>query len=143
MKKDDLRAENRPERVPIHKQKFLSAPQKPGYKRRYVNEVPGAIEAYKRAGWTIATDVELDDTHDGFSHVESQLGSVPRRVVNRGATARAATAVLMEIPEEYWLKDQRDKQKSIDEKEKRFDESGLLRANGMYGSVSRSFETKF
>lgn len=117
------------ERVPISKQKMLTAGQRPGYVRRYVNDLPGRIDMFKKAGWIIVSD-ENNSTYDGQAHVESQMGSLTKRVVNRGPNADCRYAVLMEIPEEYYNADKAEQQKLIDEKETSFDRNGVLKAAG-------------
>jgi hypothetical protein len=136
MKKDDKRANKRPERVPLHKQKICTAEAREGYKRRMVIDKPGRIDAFLRAGWTIA-DGDIETTHDGLAHVEGQLGSKVRRVVNRDPNAEAKHAVLMEIPIEWYEADKAEQQKLIDEQESAFDQSGEHRKSGMYGNMSR------
>lgn len=140
MKKDDERAGNRVERVPLHKQKLFTAEQRPGYKRRWVNEGIGVVDAFLRAGWTLVQGDDLSSTHDGLSHVESNMGSVMRRVVNKDPRASIRTAVLMEIPIEWFEAAKKEQQQLIDESEAAFDANGVHRQTNMYGSMSRSYE---
>lgn len=106
------KAQNRPVRVPIHKQKSLSFEEKPGFKRRLVNETFGRVEAFERAGWVPVVG-HTANTGDHKAGDASQMGSVVRTVVNRGYDAPCKTAVLMEIPEEYYNEDQMDKERSV------------------------------
>lgn len=113
MKKDNARADNRPERIPVYRQRAFQGEQREGYVRRWVADLPGRIDMFKAAGWTM---VEGDSatTHDGLAQVETQLGSVVSRVVNKQANADYQNQYLMEIPEEWYAADQADKQKNID-----------------------------
>lgn len=141
MKKDDERAQSRPERVPLHKQKLFHSEARPGFERRWVNDLPGRIEKFKLAGWTLVVG-EVDATHDSLAQVESQLGSNVRRVVNKGTDAPARHAVLMEIPTEWYLQDKAEQLKLIDEQEEVFDRHGVHKSSGMYGSMKRHNATK-
>ena len=136
MKSDDERAKSRPERVPLHKQRLFEGQTRPGYVRRFVNDSPGRIDSFILAGWTIVSG-DSAVTHDGLSHVESQLGSGIHRVVNKGINAESRVAYLMEIPEELYNEDQMAKQLKIDKTEEAFDQEGILRAAQMYGRVTR------
>lgn len=141
MKRDDERAESRPERVPLYKQQTFTAQQKSGYLRRWVNDLPGRIDSFKKAGWTLVVD-DLEKTHDGLAQVESQLGSGVRRVVNKTLDAPCRYSVLMEIPTEWYEADKKEQQKLIDDKEAAFDQSGIHKSTGMYGSMRRENGTK-
>lgn len=141
MKRDDKRANKRPERVPLHKQKICVADNREGYMRRMVLDKPGRIDAFIKAGWTLV-DGDIETTHDGLAHIEGQLGSKIRRVVNRDPKAEAKHAVLMEIPIEWYEQDKLEQQKLIDEQEAAFDQSGEHRKSGMYGSMRRDDGSK-
>lgn len=136
MKKDDERANSRPERVPLHKQKAFTANSRPGYTRRWVNDQMGRIDMFLQAGWTLVVG-NTEETHEGLAQVESQLGSKVRRVVNKDPNADSRHAVLMEIPTEWYEKDRQEQQKLIDEKEAAFDAHGLHKSTGMYGKLER------
>ena len=143
MTKKAKKAKKRPERVPLSKQKSFTAVQREGYTRRYVNDLPGRIEAFKRAGWTIVEDVDGNiKTHDGLAQVEGQYGTQVRRVVNRGSDAPCRHSVLMEIPTEWYEEDKKEQQKLIDEKEATFDHAGVHAQQNMYGGMQRKNATK-
>lgn len=135
MRRDDSRAKQRPERIPLAKQRIIGFDQRDGYVRRFVNDVPGRIASFIRAGWTIVSE-NGDKSHDGLAHVETQLGSAVQRVVNKGINAEARVAILMEIPKDLFDEDQAAKQDAIDKKEASFDHEGLLKAAQMYGRVN-------
>lgn len=115
------RAIGRPKRVPLHAQRVLDVDNKdPNFEYRVVNELPGRIDKFLKAGWeTVSGDVSTSDA--GRVQDASQLGSVTRRVVNKSARADAQTAILMRIPKEYYDEDQLAKQRQVDEKEASFD----------------------
>ena len=126
-----------PERVSLRKQRVFSADRREGYTRRYVNDLPGRIQAFLLAGWALVADTKLEKTHDGLAQVESQLGSSIRRMVNKDPNAPCHYAYLMEIPTELYDEDQLEQQKEIDEKEAAFDPTGLHKKSGMYGTIDR------
>lgn len=99
----------RPERVPLHRQNILHADTRPGYVRRLVNDQDDRIERFKKAGWSPVEDEQVGDPHAGDA---SSLGSMTTKSVGAGMKA-----VLMEIPEEHYQEDQRDKQKRVNELE--------------------------
>lgn len=133
MKKDDERAKNRPERMPMHKQKILGYPERPGFTHYWANDVDVEIEAMKLAGWTPVIG-NNDLSHDGLVQVESTLGTVVRRVVNKNpALAHHRCNILMEIPTEWYKLDQEAQQDLIDEKEKNLTERGHHTKPGKYG----------
>ena len=143
MKEDKKRAKKRPDRVPLHKQQLFVAEERKGYKRRYVNDLPGRIDAFKQAGWTIVEDVTNSiKTHEGLAQVESTVGSQVRRVTNRDPNAPSRYSVLMEIPTEWYEADKKEQQKLIDEKEATFDQGGIHRKANMYGGIKRDDGTK-
>lgn len=133
----ESRAKNRPKRVPLHKQRVLEARPRPGFVRRWVNEELGAIEAYMAAGWK---PVEGDeDASDARVQNGSAVGSVVRRVVNRDPNASAKTAVLMEIPEDWYNEAQAEKQAEIDSKEESLDPRKRNQDGADYGSMKKSY----
>lgn len=123
----------RPKRVPLRKQKILDAKPRPGYVRRWVNDEFGRIAAFKAAGWTPVVGDE--DASERRAQDESKFGTAVIRVVNRGSTARANIAVLMEIPEELYEADQIAKQEELDRTEKALDPHGV----GIYGKLTKTY----
>ena len=111
------KAENRPVRKPLCRRRALEANGRPGFKRRWVNEEIGAIEAYQEAGYTLVLEQDVD-LSENLAQDANLSGSVTRRVVNKDPNASTKTAVLMEIPEEFYKEDQAEKQRKLDEEEK-------------------------
>ena len=133
------RTENRPKRKPLHRKRLLEAEKREGFVRRWVNEEIGAIEAYQEAGYTLVLDKNADAS-DKRAQEASQIGSVTRRVVNKNRDASAKTAVLMEIPEEYYKEDQAAKQLDLDELEVTFNPEEIKKRNPeLYGSVTKKY----
>jgi len=100
---NDLARSSLPKRIPIGKQKKLIAPQRPGFVRRFVNDVDNRIEQFKLAGYK---PVEGNFSTSEQSKDVSIMGSQIRRHVGRGVYA-----VLMEIQEDWYQEDQKAKLK--------------------------------
>lgn len=100
------RAEGRPNRVPLHRQNIIKAGTRAGYVRRLVNDVDDRIERFKLAGWSPVEGESIGDPHAADP---SSIGSASVKSVGGGTKA-----VLMEIPEEYYHADQKDKMKRVD-----------------------------
>lgn len=94
-------------RKPINSKSLLRAEQRPGFVRRYVNDVDARIQMFLDAGYEPVTG--QDNVNDYRAQDGSQLGSVVRKPVGGGITA-----VLMEIPEEFYREDQISKQADVD-----------------------------
>ncbi len=95
---------NRPDRQPLAKQNSLVYNTEKGFRYRVVNELPGAIEAYKLAGWEVVND-PLADISDDRAGKASQMGSVTRRIVNQDPNAPCRHGILMRKPEEWFNED--------------------------------------
>jgi hypothetical protein len=96
----------RPKRVPLHRQNIIHADTKAGFVRRMVNDTDDRIERFKKAGWTEVENAQIGDPHAGDP---SSLGSASVKSVGAGMKA-----ILMEIPEEFYQEDQKDKGKKVD-----------------------------
>lgn len=101
----------RPVRQPVSQRVVLSAPQKEGFTRRWVNDVKGRVKMFQEGGWAISE--EFGPTADDSRMAESSLGSVNTRYVGNDVTA-----VLMEIPDELYKEDQAAKAANIKAVEK-------------------------
>ena len=124
---------SRPKRTPINRSKILDSKPRPGFVRRLVNEEPGRIQAFLDAGWTFCDKDQ--NTSDKRVQDGSSLDSADRRVVNRGRDARANTAVLMEVPEEFYKEDFAEKQKENDRIEEMLDPRKSKIAGADYGEM--------
>lgn len=111
-------AAGRPKRVPLFDQRdMMTVPTKPGYVRRWVNDVGIRVERFKLAGWTIVDDAEVQVGELGVTDNNVALGSGARKHVGRTRTTDNTYAVLMEIPEEWYREDQAAKMAKVDETE--------------------------
>lgn len=125
------RATNRPKRTPIANRNILTASERPGYTRRWVNDTDSRIAEFKAAGYEVVYEEDAD-TSDARAQDATRGGSAVSKHVGSGTTA-----YLMEIPNEYYAEDQKAKQDAIDEKEKSFDPSGQIKEN-IYGYMNKS-----
>ena len=133
-------AENRPVRKPLHRRRILDAKPRPGFKRRWVNEDIGAVEAYKEAGYTLVLE-EGADTSENRAQDANNSGSVTRRVINKDPNASTKTAVLMEIPEEFYKEDQAAKQAALDKEELSWNPNEMKKRNPeIYGEMTQTLK---
>jgi hypothetical protein len=99
----------------------LARPDRPGFKRRFFNDVPGRIVRAKEAGWEI---------------VMKANGEPDTEVVGVAETGGALLAYLMETPEEFYNEDYKDQQAQIDDMERSFkrgaDNHGQVGQDGRY-----------
>lgn len=112
------KAANRPDRsqkkrTPIGTRNVLTAPERDGYKRRFVNDKDNSIQRYLDAGYTI---VENTSIGEDSANEASQLGSAARKPVGGGMNA-----VLMEIRKDWYQEDQDAKEARLKQ-----NEQGLL-----------------
>lgn len=129
------KAKNRPQRTPLNRKHVLAAKSRPGFHRCYVNEEPGNVEAYLAAGYTIVEGEENALKDKGVQDT-SQLGSAVRHTVNRNPNASSRTAILMEIPQEWFDEDQAAKQKELDIQEMTWNPDEVQKWNpALYGEL--------
>lgn len=115
----EVRAEDAREdtkRVPLYKQRnIMTVSDRTGYVRRWVNDIPGRIEKFLKAGWTVVEDHE----QVGDPSVEKRnvsLGSGSRmHVGNDRLRNKPVQAILMEIRKEYYDEDRRYHDAKVDE----------------------------
>ncbi len=117
----------RPSRRPVSRRVVLSAPQRAGYVRRWVNDAEGRIKIFEEGGWKPVQNDPGLETADKSRLAESSLGSVVTRHVGN-----SMKSVLMEIKQEYFNEDQAKKAENI-----KASESDILsrRADGQYGKI--------
>lgn len=109
MTENKSRAKNRPVRKPVGTRRVLSAEQRPGYHRRWVNDIDDRIQMFIEGGYTpVAGDA---DNSDKRATDPSKLGSSQ----TRKSVGGGVEAVLMEIPLEWYNEDQAAKQQRNDE----------------------------
>jgi len=106
-KLDQVKTGEQPrKRVPLGTRNILTAPKRPGFVRRFVNDKGDRVQAFKDAGYSIVEEkLQVGDAKIGKAE---QLGSDVRPHVGGGQMA-----VLMEIPEEYYNADKKAAQDKI------------------------------
>lgn len=93
-------------RIPLGTRNVLTAPQKVGFVRRFVNDKGDRIENFKAAGWNVVDDkVQVGDAKAGQV---SSLGNLTNPHVGGGQRA-----VLMELPEDLYNEDRAVAQANI------------------------------
>jgi len=115
-------------RIPLGTRNVLTAPKRPGFVRRFVNDKKDRIPRFKDAGYSIVEeDVQVGDETIGRP---TQLGS---SVSSQGDGQRK---VLMEIPEEIYKEDQKMAQDKITAVEKEINRNSTKpEADGLHGNV--------
>ena len=122
-------------RIPLGTRNILTAPKKPGFVRRFVNDTPDRVQMFKDAGWN-AVD-------DGSQVGDPKVG----RVTSMGSTVNphvggGRRAVLMEIPEEIYEADRAESQAEITAVEnqikRRSKNPNDIGSDGLAGNVSIS-----
>ena len=100
--------EGRKARVPLGTPKQrLAAPVRAGFKRRWVNDVPGRVQHAIDGGYTHVR-VKAPDESDADRTINR------KEVVGTKQDGSALTAYLMEIPEKFYKEDQKTKMAEID-----------------------------
>jgi len=131
MTESNDRAKRRPKRVPLGVKNVLTAPKRPGYVRRFVNDNPGRIKQFEDAGYTVVCeDVPVGDPVAGKTMRPGSAVTVP--------TGVNTDSVLMEIKKEWYDADQRKKQEEIDRSEAAMQNQATFRRNGLVGDVTVS-----
>ena len=119
-------------RIPLGTRNILTAPKKPGFVRRFVNDKGDRIQAFKEAGWAAVEAV--DKVGDDKAGKVTSMGSSANPHVGGGQRA-----VLMEIPEKYYADDKKakqDKLKLVENEIKR--NSASPGRDGLEGKISIS-----
>ena len=119
-------------RVPLGTRNILTAPKKPGFVRRFVNDKGDRIESFKAAGWeSVDEDIQVGDQKAGKA---SSMGSLVNPHVGGGQRA-----VLMEIPEKIFKEDRAASQAKITKVENEIRRNSKTPgSDGLDGSVSIS-----
>ena len=130
-KKEALKEQAR-KRIPLGTRNVLTAPKKPGFVRRFVNDKRDRIQQFKDAGYSIVEEeIQVGDAKIGKA---SQLGSNVDVQVGSGQRA-----VLMEIPEKYYYEDQKAAQNKIKQTEDEMKRNSNTPGNdGLSGQVQLS-----
>lgn len=128
--------QNRPQRASLHRRDKLVAPEKAGFRRRFVNE--DNIERLKSLGWELSVgNAELHAQTAGTGDlIESSSGSVIRRIVNKRVDAQAKYAYLMEIPDELYAENQAEKAEFHNEQMRQLDPKNFG-SKDVYGELKQ------
>ena len=112
----------RKSRVPLGVSRIkLNASKREGYVRRWINDVPGRLNAAQQAGYEFVSDDPLA--------ASTNTGTRISQVVDKST---GLTSYLMEIPEEFYEEDQAKKAEDLD----KIDEE-LRRGDAAGGKVGR------
>jgi len=118
-------------RIPLGSRNILTAPKRPGFVRRFVNDKGDRITAFKDAGWNPVENTPVGDPKIGRP---SSIGSMTNPSVGDGQRA-----VLMEIPEKYYQEDYTASQAKITAVENEMKrESKTPGKDGLAGAVTIS-----
>lgn len=124
----------RPKRTPLFEQRDqMTVESKPGFVRRWVNDLTNRIEKFRKAGWEIVDDTDIQVGVDGVASNNVSLGSGARKNVGRTRGGENSQAVLMEIPQELYDEDQRAKQSKVTAQEEAIYRD--LPDKGFYGDI--------
>lgn len=117
-------------RVPIGTKRDITAvrDQDPDYQYRWANDVPGRIDRLRLAGYEPVESAKIGDSNVDGTHNEN--GVVSRDM------GKGTTAILMKQRKDWFLKDQAEKQKIVDESEEEMRRDiNEKRDDGRYGEV--------
>lgn len=129
---NEKKVEQPRKRIPLGSRNILTAPKKPGFVRRFVNDVGDRVQMFKDAGW----DAVADGTTAGDVKLgrPANIGSATNPSVGNGQRA-----VLMEIPEEIYAADRAESQAKITEVENQIKRNSRGEGkDGLSGSVTIS-----
>lgn len=116
-------------RVPIYesRKEVLTAPERPGFHRHFINDIDDRVQKALNAGYRIVEDESIQIGSD-YAGKDNPLGRARVKHVGKGMKA-----VLMEIPIEFYEEDQKAKQRLNDERTKTMQRPNA--ANGQYGGI--------
>lgn len=107
----------------------LSVPERPGYKRRWVNDVEGRLMNAEQGGYQYATDKIDNVGAPDIDNVNRDLGARTCRVVDKTTGQKA---YLMEIKEEFYQEDQASKSAKVAEIDNRIKRGKIEDGEGRY-----------
>lgn len=114
----------------------MSTDQREGFVRRWVNDIPGRVEKFFRAGYEVVKDDEVTVGDGGVTDNNIALGTGARKNVGRTRAGEGTQAVLMEIPKDMYEADQKAKQAEVDATDKVLKRN--IRENDFYGDVKQT-----
>jgi len=107
----------------------LSVPERPGYKRRWINDTEGRLQYAEQGGYNFVEDQSLQIGSKDIDNTNRDLGSRVSRVVDKSTGQKA---YLMEIKEEFWIEDQAIKAQVVAEKDNLIKHGKLEDGEGRY-----------
>lgn len=120
-------------RVPIGARRDITAvrDQDPDFQYRWANDSPGRIKRLQEAGYELVESAKIGDSNVDGTHNED--GVVSRDM------GKGTTAYLLKQRRDYFLEDQAEKQKIVDESEEEMRRDiNENRNDGRYGEVKIS-----
>jgi len=128
---EEVKDEQPRKRIPLGTRNILTAPKKPGFVRRFVNDKGDRVQQFINAGYSVVKeDIEVGDPQIGKP---KQLGS------SVSAQRDGQRKVLMEIPEQHHKEDYKIAQDKITNTENEL-RRNLTNpgADGLHGKVQFS-----
>ncbi len=132
---DMRRKENRQERVPLGTLRSkLTIPKDliddKNYQGRWVVDRPGRLDSAEQGGYAFVQDpsmtVKVGEGTDG----RDKMSTVISRAVGTHEGGKVMTAYLMKIRRDWYERDQKEKQKVVDESDKAIQEGNIARQPG-------------
>lgn len=110
-------------RIPLGTRNVLTAPKRPGFVRRFINDVGDRVQTFKDAGWDVVTDGSASG--DDKTGRASAMGSMTNPSVGGGNRG-----ILVEIPEELFKADRAESQAKITQVERELRRNDLKPSAG-------------
>lgn len=107
----------------------LTVPDRPGYVRRWINDVEGRLQMAERGGYQFVEKEGLQVGGPDISNENRDLGTRHSYTVDKSTGMKA---YLMEIKEEYFKEDQRIKMNAVDEVENAIKRGALDNSEARY-----------
>lgn len=107
----------------------LTVPDRPGYVRRWINDVEGRIQNAERGGYQFVEKEGLQVGGPDISNENRDLGTRHSYTVDKSTGMKA---YLMEIKEEYFKEDQKVKMQAVDEVENAIKRGALDNSEARY-----------
>lgn len=113
--RNEVTRQERAERLPlgIKRSKLAVHDKDPGYEYRWVNDEAGRLHDAETGGYEFVTDAKVGQGDLGNRN--ASIGGRVSRIVGKGEGGHPITAYLMRIKKEWYLADQKAKQRPLDE----------------------------
>ena len=132
MRRKENREDNRKERVPLGTLRSkLTIPKglidEKNYQGRWVVDRPGRVEAAEQGGYTFVKDASMEVTVGEGVDGRDKMSTAISRTVGTHEGGRVMKAYLMKIRRDWYEKDQKEKQKVVDESDRAIQEGNVAR----------------